>query len=102
MTNLANHWDNADHDPSSIAAAIQFDNEVEIDRYRMTAAAALIQALTHLDTARRAVEELRSNAVYDIKLAEGHPGPDIAEFIADSLRLSRAAYAIIRRIEDGG
>ena len=101
---MTDPWNNASHDPSSLAdraAALRFDDELEIDRVRLTAAAALIQALTHLDTARRAIEELRGDAVYDPAFAEGHTGQDTAAFIADSLRFTRAAYAIIRRVDDG-
>ena len=96
-------WDNTSHDPLSLAdraTAIQFDNELEIDRLRLTAAAALIQALTHLDIARRAIQELHSDHIYDVELVEHHTGPDLTAFIADSLRNTRAAYAIIRRVEE--
>lgn len=59
---------------------------------------ALVQALTATGKARGAIEELVSDRVYDIELAEGTEGPDaVAELHRAALSLRHAHRIIARR-----
>lgn len=64
------------------------DNLAEIRDLIIRADDALVQALTSAARARAAVEDLISNRVYDIELAEGTEGPDaVAELHRAALSL---------------
>jgi hypothetical protein len=60
----------------------------------------LAAGLKALERANAGIAELRSNAVHDIELVEGRDGRDLATFIDDSIRLGRAAYAVMHAIID--
>ena len=73
-----------------------------IDERRIALTAALNTALAALDQANAALAELTSDHVYDVEFAESHAGGDVAAFIDDSLRYTRAAYAIAYSITERG
>jgi hypothetical protein len=121
---MSNHWDH-DHDPTSFASValeqnpspietrketpimshtddIYTDWAIDIDQHRIELTTALNTALAALAKASTAIAELTSNRVYDVEFAEGHDGADVAAFIDDSLRYSRAAYAIAHTITERG
>lgn len=65
------------------------------------------QLLTHLSDAVKALqkaadsfEQLRSNAVYDVEFVDGRDGRDVATFLDDSIRGTRAAYAVVHTVID--
>jgi hypothetical protein len=106
-------WDRLDHDPTSIAADqstttlaelaeddYYTDHAIEVDQRRITMTTALNTALAALDQASTALAALTSNPVYDVEFAEGHDGA--AKFLDDSLRYTRAAYAIAHAITSRG
>ncbi|MDQ1246123.1 MAG: hypothetical protein QG597_490 [Actinomycetota bacterium] len=104
-------WDQNDHDPTSIARGCDHsdhqlpddfyaDWHVEVDQRRIALLIALNAALRDLDHASAALAELISNQLYDIEFAEGRDGADIADFLDDSQRYLRAAYAIAHRITE--
>ena len=62
--------------------------------------AELADGLKALQRAGDGIAELRSNAVHDVELVEGRDGRDVATFIDDSIRLGRAAYAVMHAIID--
>ncbi|SOJ57004.1 hypothetical protein MSIMFB_04482 [Mycobacterium simulans] len=70
------------------------DWELEIEHHRGQLISSLNTAMTALAQARTAITALTSNQVYDVEFAEGVAGGDVAAFVADSLRFTRAAYAI--------
>lgn len=76
------------------------DLEIDIDNHRMALNEALNTALAALDRAAKSVAVLRSNQIYDVEFAEGTAGSDIASFITDSLRNTRAAYTIAHDISE--
>jgi hypothetical protein len=108
-------WDRLDHDPTSIAADqstttlaelaeddFYTDHAIEVDQRRIPMTTALNIALAALDQASTALAALTSNPVYDVEFAEGHDGADVAKFLDDSLRYTRAAYAIAHAITSRG
>lgn len=110
-------WDRLDHDPTSIASiaadqtaplvqspedAYWTDHAIEVDQRRITLTVALNTALAALDQASSALGELTSDHVYDVEFAEGHDGADVEKFLDDSLRFTRAAYAIAHAITSRG
>ena len=78
------------------------DNAIQIDERRIQLTTALTTALAALAKASTAIAELTSNQVYDTEFAEGHDGADVAAFIDDSLRYTRAAYAIAHTVTERG
>jgi len=74
----------------------------EHDRYISERRAELLTALTTtlnaMNRAAAILTELRSDAIYDVELAEGPAGNDAASFLADSTRNIRATYAIVHHI----
>jgi hypothetical protein len=75
---------------------------IAIDERRVELTTALNTALAALAEASTAIANLTSKWVYDVEFAEGHDGADIAAFIDDSLRYTRAAYAIAHLITERG
>lgn len=65
------------------------------------------QLLTHLTDAVKALQkassslaQLRSNSVYDVEFTDGRDGRDVATFLDDSIRQTRAAYAVVHTVID--
>lgn len=63
--------------------------------------------LTHLSDAVKALEQaagslgqLRGNTIYDVEFADGRDGRDVATFLDDSIRQTRAAYAVVHTVID--
>lgn len=78
------------------------DNAAEIRDLIAKADAALGQAVQAVYQAHSAIDELRSDRVYDIELAEGGDGADAVtelEQAARSLRHARRIIAARKRIE---
>ena len=78
-----------------------YDEHAEmISAARGEVLAELAAGLQALERAGAGIAELRSNAVHDVELVEGRDGRDLATFIDDSIRLGRAAYAVMHAIID--
>lgn len=60
----------------------------------------LSDAVKALQKAARSLDQLCSNAVYDVEFAEGRDGRDVATFLDDSIRGTRAAYAVVHTVID--
>ncbi|AFV14898.1 MULTISPECIES: hypothetical protein [Mycobacterium] len=63
--------------------------------------------LTHISAAVKALQDatsalaqLRSNSVYDVEFVEGRDGRDVATFLDESIRNTRAAYAVVHTVID--
>lgn len=78
------------------------DHAMLIDEHRIKLTTALNTALAALHNASISLAELTSNHVYNVEFAEGHDGGNVAAFIDDSLRFTRAAYAITHTITERG
>jgi hypothetical protein len=78
-----------------------YDEHAEmISQARGQVLAELAAGLKALERASAGIAELRSNAVHDVEMVEGRDGRDLATFIDDSIRLGRAAYAVMHTIID--
>ena len=60
----------------------------------------LAAGLKALARAGAGVAELRGGALDDVELVQGRDGRDVATFIDDSIRLGRAAYAVMHAVID--
>lgn len=76
------------------------DHARVIDEHRVKLIIELNTALAALQQASTTINELCSDQVYDVEFAEGHDGGDVAAFIADSLRYTRAAYTIAHDVTE--
>jgi hypothetical protein len=56
-----------------------------------------IQAMQRAVTA---LNQLRSNRIYDVEFIDGRDGGDVATFLDDSIRYARAAYAVVHTVID--
>ncbi|AYE99332.1 hypothetical protein C0J29_30645 (plasmid) [Mycobacterium paragordonae] len=101
-------WTSTDHDPHQPPAVgsdadaenIYADWDLEIEHHRTQLVNSLNTALSALTGAHTAVSALLSDQVYDVEFTEATTGEDVAAFITESLRLSRAAYALTQHITD--
>ena len=87
-------------DNHAAAEDLADENARDIDTYRGELTATLNEALSALHRAAQAATTLASNEVYDIEIAEGPAGTDLAAFLADSARYARAAYSIVHHINE--
>lgn len=76
------------------------DWDIVIDTHRGELITSLNTALGALTQAASAIAALTSDRIYDVEFAEGAAGPDVAAFVADSLRLTRAAYTLTREVTE--
>jgi hypothetical protein len=74
------------------------DWDLAIEHHRGQLISSLNTALAALAQASTAIAALTSNQVYDVEFAEDPAGADVAAFLADSLRFTRAAYATTRDV----
>ena len=83
------------HEPAS------YDEHDEmISRARGQLLEDLAQGLHALERAAAGVAQLRTCPLRDVELVDGRDGRDLATFIDDSIRLGRAAYAVMHAIID--
>lgn len=101
-------WTSTDHDPhqpppvgsDADAENLYADWDLEIEHHRAQLVTSLTAALAALTGAHTAVSALLSDQVYDVEFSEATTGEDVAAFITESLRLTRAAYALIQHVTD--
>ncbi|MDM3909611.1 hypothetical protein [Mycobacterium intracellulare] len=60
----------------------------------------LADAVKALQKASSSLAQLRSNSVYDVEFTDGRDGRDVATFLDDSIRQTRAAYAVVHTVID--
>ena len=60
----------------------------------------LAAGLKALQRAGAGVADLRGGVLDDVELIQGRDGRDVATFIDDSVRLGRAAYAVLHAVID--
>lgn len=100
-------WTSTDHDPhqppapgnsDTDAENIYADWDLEIEHHRAQLITRLNTALAALTQAHAAVAALLSDQVYDVEFSEGTTGEDVPAFTNESLRLTRAAYALTQHV----
>jgi hypothetical protein len=57
-------------------------------------------AVKSLQSATGRLEQLRSNSLYDVEFVDGRDGRDVATLLDDSIRNTRAAYAVVHTVID--
>ncbi len=60
----------------------------------------LADAVKALQKASGSLAQLRSNSIYDVEFTDGRDGRDVATFLDDSIRQTRAAYAVVHTVID--
>lgn len=78
----------------------ELDQVERIDETRCQLLTHLADAVKALQKAASSLDELRSNAVYEVEFAEGRDGRDVATFLDDSIRGTRAAYVVVHTVID--
>jgi hypothetical protein len=83
-----------------VAHFAELDRIERIGETRSHLLAQLSDAVKALQNASSVLERLRSNAIYDVEFVEGRDGRDVAAFLDDSIRNTRAAYAVVHTVID--
>ena len=78
----------------------ELDRIERIGETRSHLLAHISAAVKALQNATRTLEQLRSNSVYDVEFTDGRDGRDVAAFLDDSIRNTRAAYAVVHTVID--
>lgn len=78
------------------------DSDHQIEDCRGQLISSLNAALTALTQAHAAITALISDKVYDVAFAKCGAGHDVGAFVTDSLRFTRAAYAITHSATERG
>ncbi len=86
-----------EHAVEGIAELDRIERIGETRSHLLAHISAAVKALQH---ATHTLEQLRSNSVYDVEFADGRDGRDVATFLDDSIRNTRAAYAVVHTVID--
>jgi hypothetical protein len=84
----------------AVAEFAELDHIERIAETRSQLLTHLSHAVKALQKAATSLEQLRSNAIYDVEFADGRDGRDVATFLDDSIRHTRAAYAVVHTVID--
>ncbi|OBG71002.1 MULTISPECIES: hypothetical protein [unclassified Mycobacterium] len=84
----------------AVAEFAELDSIERIAETRSHLLTHLTDAVKALQQAASSLEQLRSNAVYDVEFVDGRDGRDVTTFIDDSIRQTRAAYAVVHTVID--
>ena len=76
------------------------DHAEMISQVRGQLLADLAAGTQAMERAATGIAQLRSDAIHDVELVDGRDGRDLATFIDDSIRLGRAAYAVMHAVID--
>lgn len=82
------------------AAEVDADNARDITRYRAALNSGVNEALAGISRAAAAAGDLRSDAVYDVEMAEGQAGETITALLDQALHLVVAATALVRGLPE--
>jgi hypothetical protein len=91
MTTIDHTTANTDHEAQEL-----YEHDCYISDRRGALLSELGDTLAAMQRVQTILTELCSNAVYDVELAEGPD--DLASYLRDSLRNTRAAYTIVHAI----
>lgn len=81
---------------ADLAAFLDEEHAAEIDEHRAELNEQIATALSALSAAEHRIAILMSDRVYDLDVAEGPDGQDIASHLGDAARSVRAARAVFR------
>lgn len=84
----------------AVAEFAELDSIERIAETRSHLLTDLADAVKALQQAASSLAQLRSNAVYDVEFIDGRDGRDVATFLDDSIRQTRAAYAVVHTVID--
>ena len=84
----------------AVAGFAELDSIERIGETRSHLLAHICAAVKALQNAARTLEQLRSNTIYDVEFVDGRDGHDVATFLDDSIRNTRAAYAVVHTVID--
>jgi hypothetical protein len=84
----------------AVAEFAELDHIEQIGETRSRLLAHLRDAVKVLQKAASSLEQLRSNTIYDVEFVEGRDGRDVATCLDDSIRNTRAAYAVVHTVID--
>lgn len=84
----------------AVAEFADLDRIDEIVETRSHLLTHLSDAVKALQKAASSLEQLRSDTVYDVEFVDGRDGRDVATFLDDSIRHTRAAYAVVHTVID--
>ncbi|SOJ56999.1 hypothetical protein MSIMFB_04477 [Mycobacterium simulans] len=84
----------------AVAEFAELDRVERIGETRGHLLTHLSDAVKALHKAASSLEQLRSNTVYDVEFVDGRDGRDVATFLDDSIRNTRAAYAVAHAVID--
>ena len=79
---------------------VELDRIERIGETRSDLLAHIAAAVKALQDAARTLEQLRGNTIYDVEFVDGRDGRDVATFLDDSIRNTRAAYAVVHTVID--
>lgn len=78
----------------------ELDRGERISEARGHLLADISAAVKSLQSATGRLEQLRSNSLYDVEFVDGRDGRDVATLLDDSIRNTRAAYAVVHTVID--
>jgi hypothetical protein len=78
----------------------ELDHVERIGEARGHLLADISAAVKSLQSATGRLEQLRSNSLYDVEFVDGRDGRDVATLLDDSIRNTRAAYAVVHTVID--
>jgi len=87
-------------DEHAVAEFAELDSIERITQTRGHLLNHLADAVKALQKAAGSLQQLRSNTVYDAEFVDGRDGRDVATFLDDSIRQTRAAYAVVHTVID--
>jgi hypothetical protein len=78
----------------------ELDRIEQIGETRSHLLAHLSAVVKALQKAASSLEQLRSNTIYDVEFVDGRDGRDVATLLDESIRNTRAAYAVVHTVID--
>ena len=84
----------------AVAEFAELDRIEQIGETRSYLLTHLSDAVKALQKAASSLEQLRSNTVYDVEFVDGRDGRDVATFLDESIRSTRAVYAVVHTVID--
>lgn len=84
----------------AVAEFAELDSIERIAETRSHLLNQLADAVKALQQAAGSLDRLRGNTIYDVEFVDGRDGRDVATFLDDSIRHTRAAYAVVHTVID--
>jgi hypothetical protein len=78
----------------------ELDHLERIGEIRSQLLGHIAEGIAAMQRAAQALEQLRSNSIYDAEFVDGRDGGDVSTFLDDSIRYARAGYAVVHTVID--